>query len=105
VADGAQLDVVRRRGGESRTVLGAATTLARTRLWRCCACVTAGCVSCLPAALHVRATRPWPAVVVTRRHDSSTAPAGGAAQRVVPQRVRGCAADGSALIAASPRFV
>ncbi len=31
--------------------------------------------------------------------------AGGAAQLVVPQRVRGCAADGSALIEASPRFV
>ncbi len=31
--------------------------------------------------------------------------AGGAAQRVVPQRVRGCAADGSELIEASPRFV
>jgi hypothetical protein len=40
-----------------------------------------------------------------RRHESSFAPTGGAAQLVVPQRARGCAADRSALIEASPRFV
>jgi hypothetical protein len=108
VADGAQLDVVRRRGGESRTVLGAATTLALApngteapphAVLRCSAaellpcwdpasvlprwCGAAvlallpcsRCVPCLPAALQRRCTseptRPWPAVVVTRRHDGS----------------------------------
>ncbi len=95
VANRPQLDVVRRRGGESRTVLGAATTLALTRLWRCRACVTAELAELAggaAAAVHFRPTRPWPAVVVTRRHESSTAPTGGAAQLVVPQRARACAA-------------
>jgi hypothetical protein len=125
VADRPQLDVVRRRGCESRTVLGAATTLAlngtdapphacggpplqRCRaaavlgscvrvtavVLRCRPCVTAVLAvrPCLPAGLHFRPTLPWPAVVVTRRLDSSTAPTGVAAQLVVPHCARGRAA-------------
>ncbi len=59
-----------------------------------------GCRACrrCSAALHVRATRPWPAVEVTRRHDSATAPTGGAADLLLRRCARGCAATAGALM-------
>jgi hypothetical protein len=99
VANRPQLVIVQRRSCKSRTVLGAATTLALN------AYATA-VLAVRPVLAGVRATRPWPAVVVTRRHASSTAPT--AAQRnwlprsapaaALPTVVRSCKAPSYALV-------
>ncbi len=72
-------------------------------MWRCRACVTA-VLAVLPVLDTAAMLLPGYCggrcgdIDVTRRHESSTAPTGGAAQLVAPQRARGSAADSSALI-------